>query len=163
MEGKQFYSFKFDWNYDAGYVDIKTTNDVSDALYSFQHTPPSQPQYSPHDHNPIRYRKKHHHSKGPDLSKNVNKKETKDVQSVVGAFLYYARAIDSTMLPSLNEISGKKPQPTQETMKKSKQLMDFVATYPNSYILIHASDMILMIDTYSANLVMPKAQSLLAG
>ena len=67
------------------------------------------------------------------------------------------------MLPSLNEISGKKPQPTQETMKKSKQLMDFVATYPNSYILVHASDMILMIDTYSANLVMPKAQSLLAG
>ena len=80
MEGKQFYSFKFDWNYDAGYVDIKTTNDVSDALYSFQHTPQSQPQYYPHAHNPIRYGKKLQYAKGTDLYKHLNKKETKYLQ-----------------------------------------------------------------------------------
>ena len=32
-------------------------------------------------------------------------KETKYIQSVVGSFLYYARAIDSTMLPALAQIA----------------------------------------------------------
>ena len=54
MEGKHFCVFKFDWDYDSGYVDIKMPNYISNAFYFFQNTPPSQTQYSPHAQNPIR-------------------------------------------------------------------------------------------------------------
>ena len=55
MEGNHFFGLKIEWNYDASYINIKIPNYISDALYHFQHTPPSQPQYSPHYHNSIRY------------------------------------------------------------------------------------------------------------
>ena len=69
--------------------------------------------------------KKRQYDKGPDLSKNVNNKETKQVQSVVGTFFCYAQDIDSIMLPTLNSISNQQSQPTIETMNKFKQLMDY--------------------------------------
>ena len=96
MEGKHFCGLKFNWKYDYGYVNIKIPNCVSDALYFFQHTPPSQPQYSPHFHNPIIYGEKIQYSKGPNLLKHLNKKK-KHVNLVLGTFFYYARAIDTTM------------------------------------------------------------------
>ena len=39
-----------------------------------------------------------------DTSPFLSNKETKYVQQVVGTFLYYTRALDSTMLPALNTI-----------------------------------------------------------
>ena len=62
------------------------------------------------------------------------------------------------MLPALNEISIKQSQPTQDIMKNSKQIMGYVAKYPNAYILFHYIYMILMLDTYAAYFVMLKAQ-----
>ena len=32
------------------------------------------------------------------------KEDIKTIQSITGTFLYYTRALDSTMLPALNEI-----------------------------------------------------------
>ena len=48
-------------------------------------------------------------------------------------------------------------------MKKCNQLMDYTATYPNDYTHFHVSDMILMIGTDAAYLVMPKERSQIAG
>ena len=45
-------------------------------------------------------------------------KETKYIQSVVGSFLYYARAIDSIMLPALAQIAKQQSQPTILTKDK---------------------------------------------
>ena len=55
MEVKNFCGLKFDCNYDNGYVNNKIPNYVSDALYSFQHTPTSQPKYYPYAQNPFSY------------------------------------------------------------------------------------------------------------
>ena len=67
------------------------------------------------------------------------------------------------MLTALNDISSQQSQSTQETMNKCKQFMDYAATYPNSYIQVHASDMILMLDTDASYLVIPKALIRIAG
>ena len=67
------------------------------------------------------------------------------------------------MIPTLNYISSKKSQPTQETINEYKQLMEYVATYPNYYIHFHANSTTLMMDKYAAYLVMPKARSCIAG
>ncbi len=53
--------------------------------------------------------------------------------------------------------------PTQKTMKKTKHLLDFAATYPNKKICYHASDMILYVESDAAYLVLPNAKSCIGG
>ena len=79
----------------------------------------------------------------PDDTPLLSPEETKWVQSVVGTFLYYARALDPTLLPALNHIGTSQAQPTQSTKQQCQHIMDYVSTYPNAYIRYHASDMIL--------------------
>ena len=83
--------------------------------------------------------------------------------SVSGTFLYYARTIDSTLLPALNELASQQAQPTYQTKLKAQRIMDYVATYPDAYIRYNASGMILTIDSNVAYLVAPKARSRVAG
>ena len=82
---------------------------------------------------------------------------------MTGSFLYYGRALDSTILPALNEIASAQAQPTEKTKQQAQQLMDYLATYPKAYIRYHASDMILNIDSDAAYLVAPKARCRVAG
>ncbi len=78
-----------------------------------------------------------------DRNPKLDKKRTLIVQSCVGSLLYYARAVDATMLPAINEISGTQASPTVKTQNACKMLMDYAAnTYPLAIIRYHASDMI---------------------
>ena len=138
---------------------------VKKTLARLQHTPKVSPQYSPHAHIPIVYatRNTRQYATAPDTSPLLNPKDTKYIQSVTGSFLYYARALDHTILPALNEIASEQSTPTEKTMCKAQRLMDYVATYPNTYIRFYASDMVLNIDSDSVYLVAPKARSRVAG
>ena len=89
--------------------------------------------------------------------------ETNYIQSVTGSDLYYGRAIDYSILPALNEIASEQAQPTQKTKQKAQRLMDYVNTYPDSFLRYKASDMIIHIDSDAAYLVAPKARSRAAG
>ena len=77
-------------------------------------------QYSHHEHHPINWTKRGEtqYAREEDTSPFLSPKETIYVQSVVGTFLYYARAIYSTMLPALNQIGAQQAQPTQKIRKK---------------------------------------------
>ena len=52
--------------------------------------------------------------------------ETKTIQSVCGSFLYYARAVDPTILTALNEIATQQSKATLETSKKVTMLIDYI-------------------------------------
>jgi hypothetical protein len=161
--GKNFCGLTMNWNYQAGFVDIAMPEYVQDALKRFQHQQPTTPQYSPHQHIPIKYGERRQYAPTENDEPILSKTDTKFVQSVVGTFLYYARAIDSTMLPALNEISSQQSKPTKTTMQKCRRLLDYAATYPTAYVRFYASDMELNIETDAAYLVMPKARSRIAG
>ena len=68
----------------------------------------------------------------------VYSKDTKYVQTVVGTFLYYARAIDNTMIIGLNYIGTQQAQPTTNVMNKVQQLLDYAHTYSQVYIHFYA-------------------------
>ena len=57
--------------------------------------------------------------------------------------MYYSRAVDPTILISLGSISAQQANPTDQTMQKVKQLLDYVATHPDAVITYQASDMVL--------------------
>jgi hypothetical protein len=85
------------------------------------------------------------------------------VQSGVRSLLYYARAVDATMLPAINEISGSQSSPTQKSMNACKMLLDYAATYPLAILQYNVSDMALNIDTNAAYLVLPNTRSCYTG
>jgi hypothetical protein len=53
---------------------------------------------------------------------------SKRVQKVNGEFLWYARAVDGTLLTPLSALVAQQANPTTNTMKRVKQFLDFVAT-----------------------------------
>ena len=85
------------------------------------------------------------------------------MQTVVGMFLYYARALDNTMLVGLNDIGTQQAEPTTNVMNKVQQLLDYAHTYSQVYIRFYASDMQLHVDTDAAFLVIPKSHSRIVG
>jgi hypothetical protein len=57
--------------------------------------------------------------------------------------LYYARAIDITVLMASSSIAIKQTKGMHSKMEKAKQLLDHLATTPNATICYQASDMIM--------------------
>jgi hypothetical protein len=163
-EGKNYCGLTLDWHYNKGFVDISMPNYVHTALMKFQHKQNSRPCHAPHKWTRPAYGKQTQYAPPPDDTDLLKtKQEIRRIQAIVGTFLYYARAIDCTMLPALNQISTQQSKPTQQTNEDANMLLDFAATYPDAKIRFHASDMILNIDTDAAYLVMPNAKSRIAG
>ena len=165
MQGKNYCSLTFDWNYEKCYVDVSMPGYVRESLQRLGYKPKRFPQYSPHAHIPVKFGKKgaRQYATAPDDSPKLTDEGTKHIQSTTGSFLFYGRAIDNTILPALNEIASVQSQPTEQTKAKSQQLMDYLNTYPEAYIRYYASDMVLHVDSDAAYLVAPKARSRIAG
>ena len=132
---------------------------VEKALRQFQLIKKKE-QHTPHEYTKHFYGKKIQYSSPPDKSRQLNLKGSKRVQSVCGNFVYYARAVDPTILPAIHEITMVQSNPTESTNNKIKMLIDY---YPNAKIRYHASDMALHVDSDAAYLVLPKARSRIAG
>lgn len=81
----------------------------------------------------------------------------------LGVFLYYTRALDSIMLPALDQIGSKGAQPIKLVMRNIQRLVDYANTYSNAYVRFHAIDMQLMVDSDAVYLVLPKVRSMIAG
>ena len=60
----------------------------------------------------------------------------------MGTLLYYARAVYPNMLTALVSIATQKAKPTDQTMQKFKQLLDYAASHPDTVLLYQASDMV---------------------
>ena len=70
-------------------------------------------------------------------------KGEKLVQRIVGTFLYYGRAVDTSMLPALSTISSDQANPTEATWKKIKTFLDYATSHPNTIVTYRESKMIL--------------------
>eukprot|EP00957_Ditylum_brightwellii_P129460 9875436-Ditylum_brightwellii.AAC.2 len=57
------------------------------------------------------------YAKAPGISICLDTKGQRLIQSIVGTFLYYARAINGIALPALNDIGTQQSKPTKNTIK----------------------------------------------
>jgi hypothetical protein len=160
--GTNYCGLVIKWDYAKQHVDVSMPGYVANTLARLQHRRPARPQYAPHQWTQPAYGQKLQLAPVDD-SPHLDKAKTLYVQSCVGSFLYYARAVDATMLPAINEISASQARPTENTLLACRMLMDYAATYPLAIIRYHASDMVLHIDSDAAYLVLPNARSRYAG
>ena len=100
-------------------------------------------QFCPIQTAPINYSRNSDELVNEPESPAVGKEDEKYIRQVVGSFLYYARAVDLTILTALSDIASEQSKPTEKTMKRVEQLLDYMHTNPNAVIRFCASDMIL--------------------
>jgi hypothetical protein len=84
-------------------------------------------------------------------------------QTNMRSVLYYARAVDPTVLMPLNDIATEQTKATEKTQAATNQMLDYLATHPDATIRYHASDMILNIHTDASYLSFSNARSRLGG
>ena len=98
-----------------------------------------------------------------DNTPKLDAEGIKHIQKVIRSLLYYARAIDSTMLMSINAISSSQVTGTTATAAAVAWLLDYAATYPNATIRYNASQMILRIHSNASYQSDPDSRSRAGG
>jgi hypothetical protein len=63
-----------------------------------------------------------------DSSLLLDEKGLKRVQKIVGSILYYARAVDMTVLMALSAIAVEQTKVTAKTLGRCIQLLDYLAS-----------------------------------
>jgi len=159
-EAKQYIGINLEWNYTDRTVGLSMQDYVAQALAQFKHTKPTQFHYGPSRIDPIQYGAKIQYNKPTD-TRAISETDYKFIQQVTGKFLFYARAVDPTMLHALNCIAC--GGATQSNLEATRYFLNYAACNPNSTILYRKSDMILQGDSDAAYLVCPEARSRLGG
>jgi hypothetical protein len=119
--GTKYLGIDLDWDYAKREVHLSMKKYVQNALHRFQHEPPKRKQNQPYPHVPVEYGAKTQFVRPEDDSPQLGKDDKQFIMQVTGVFLYYAQAVDGTMLTALSAIASEQANPTANTMKKCKQ------------------------------------------
>jgi hypothetical protein len=157
--GSLYCGITLDWNYEKRTVDLSMPGYVETALHRFQHKAPAKPQDCPYKPAQRQYNTPVQLTEQPDDTQRLDKKGITTVQQIVGTFLFYARAVDNTMLPALNALGTQQANATEMTQTRIKQFLDYCASHKDATIRYRASDMELKIHSDAAYLVESKARS----
>ena len=161
-EGKKYVGITLDWDYPGKKVHLSMPGYCGEALVRFGHELRKRTD-QPHPHVIPTYGAKVQYAKEEDLSPKLSPEDKTFIQQVTGTFLYYARAVDNTMLVALSAIASQQASPTQDTMNKTLRFLDYVATHPDAILTFNASNMVLNVHSDASYLTEPKARSRAGG
>jgi hypothetical protein len=86
------------WNYDERWLDISMPGYIKKLLLKYKHCMPTKPQHCPYAPAPKQYGAKAQAPLLVDISPKLSPEEIKEIQRVIGSILYYARAVEITIL-----------------------------------------------------------------
>jgi hypothetical protein len=135
---------------------------VNAALRRFRVTRSPKATHCPATFTPIVYGQpvQYAHS---DESPHVTSVEATFIREVIGVFLYYARAVDPTMLPTLSKLSLGQGTPTRATHDAVLHFLQYASNYPNAAITYRPSDMRIVIWSDASYLSESNARSRAGG
>jgi hypothetical protein len=146
-----------DWDYEQRTVQLSMPNYIQQALHNSQHNTPTRPQHAPYPWRAPTFGTKIQLTPPPDNTPLVDKKQIMRTQQVLGTLLYWARAVNPTIIPVISALASEQATATETTVGKITQLLNYCATNPNAKILYAASDMLLNIHSNASYLSEPKA------
>lgn len=157
-DGKRYVGINLKWDYDKRTVQLSMPEYVSNALTRFQHPTPKRKQHAPHPWVEPTYGAKQQLVED-DTTELIGPERQQRLREVVSVFLYYARAVDPTMLVALGSLAARQSAPTEATWKAMNQFLDYAASYPKAVIEYHASGMFLATHANASFLSESKARS----
>lgn len=161
--GERYCGLTLKWNYNARTCDISLPGYIERALQRFQHPAPQSPEDAPHPYVPPKYGAKIQYTEPCDTTTSMDANDTLHLQTVLGTLLFYARAVDLTMLTAIGDLATQQHKGTQTTMKNLVQLLNYCASHPSATVRYTSSDMILAVESDASYLSVPKARSRAAG
>ena len=163
MDAAVYIGIKLTWDYVHRTVTFYMPSYVQKALHRFQHILRGGKEYSPHTCAPIQYGKKIQYADPLDTAEYLSDKETNLLQQVCGTFLYYAIAIDNTILPALSDISSEQSKATTKTAKQVAKLLNYLTSNPQAEIQYRASGMQLAIHSDASYLSVAQSKMRASG
>ena len=148
------------WDYVHRHVDISMPGYVTRALQTLQHPQPTRAQHAPHAWAAPTYGATVQYAETDDTAPPLAPAALKRLQQIIGIFLYYARAIDSTMLVALGSLASKG---TETTTIAITQLLNYCASHPDAILRYSASDMALHVHSDASYLSEKRARSRAGG
>jgi hypothetical protein len=129
------------------------------ALHKYRHPAPTTPQHASHTWNKPTYGATQQLTLPDDTTDLASEPDKKRIQQVTGTLLFYACAVDPTMLMTISTIAAQQSKATQLTIKATNQRLDYCHTHPNAIIEYRASAMQLKIHSNASYLAEPKGCS----
>jgi hypothetical protein len=143
--GTVYCGLTLDWDYKNHTVDFSMPGYIKAALHKYQHPAPACPEHAPHMWNPPIYGAKTQFVNEVTTSPTLSDKDVNKLQQLTGTLLYYARAVDPTLILPINVLASEQSNATEVTADKVIKLLNYCNTHRETKIRYHASDMILHI------------------
>ncbi len=160
--GTRYIGITPDWDYTKRQAHLSMPNYVKKALKQFQHIA-GKLQHAPYPSIPIKYGAKKQYATQELHAPLLDDKAKWFIQQVCGKFLFLGRAVDSTLLCPISAIASQSSKPTNDMMRQTLQLLDYLATQEGAVLSYHASDMVLAVHSDASYLSKPKARSRARG
>ncbi len=136
---------------------------IKKKLQEYGHVVPIKLQSCPYAPEPKQFGVTAQAPAPPDDKPKLNDAGIKRVKKIVGSILYYARAVNMTVLMALSSIAMKQTKATDRTFERCMQLLDYLASNNPAKVRFHALDMIMNILSNKLYLSAPEAQSRTCG
>ena len=134
------------------------------VIRRFQRPLPARPELAPHKYAPQNFK-----TSGPtapipdDETPPLSHSGITRTQRIIGCLLYYERAIDGPILPSISDIGSEQIKATESTAEAVVKLLNYCATFPDAVVKYIVEDMCLWIDSESSYLSIQKSRSRAGG
>jgi hypothetical protein len=161
--GTAYCGLTLDWDYKKRTVDLSMPGYIKAALHKYQHPAPALPEHAPHTWNPPIYGNRTQFVNEIPNSPALSDKDVNKLQQRTCTLLYYARAVDPTLIIPINVLASEQSNATEVTAEKVIKLLNYCNTHPETKIRYHASDMILHIHSDTSYLSENEAKSRAGG
>jgi hypothetical protein len=152
------------WDYISQTVDISMPGYVRKKLQEYEHVyRPKKVQTCPYSPEPKKFGTEAQAPLPPDALPQLDAKGVKKVQQIVGSILYYARAVDMTILMAFSSIAVEQTKATENTIIRCTQLLDYLSGNSDATVCFHTSDIILNIHSDASYLSEANARSRACG
>jgi hypothetical protein len=125
----------------------------------YQYPAPRRSEHAPHTWNPPEYGANTQYVENYTTSPALSAKDVNKLQQLTGTLVCYARAVDPTLIMSINVLASEHSKDTSDTEDKFIKLLKYCNTHRDTQIRYHASDMILYIHSDASYLSEREAKS----
>eukprot|EP00957_Ditylum_brightwellii_P211267 15365967-Ditylum_brightwellii.AAC.2 len=132
--GTLFCDIHLAWDYVGRHIYLSMPGYIKATLHKYQHPPPRQPEHLPHQFEVPKFSKQPQYAPTPVISDPLNNDEKKCLQGLLETLLYYARAVDPTMLIAINVIAAWQANPTINIAKDMVNLLNYCSMHPNAVL-----------------------------
>jgi hypothetical protein len=143
--GNLYCGITLEWDYVNQHINISMPNYIKRKLQEYGHIIPTRLHSCPYHPEPRKFGTETQAPLPPNATHPHDAVHIKRVQKNVGSILYYAWAVDMTVLLGLSLIAVEQTKATEGTMGQCINLLNYLATNQDAKVRFHASDMVMNI------------------